>query len=174
MFALIGVAGAAGPLLSADKRILICWFSRSGNTKRVVDTLQPILRADLFQIKVDADYSGATGLFRSLWHCLRRTRPALTVRPPDFSQYDVVVVASPVWGWDVSPPVASFLAACDFAGRQVVPLGTCQSNMGKYVENVGASLRNGRLVRRAGFAALEKETDQSLTKKVMSWVNDNP
>jgi flavodoxin len=172
MFVLVGLVSAAGSVLSADKRILICWFSRSGNTKRVVDTLQPILRADLFQIKVNADYSGAAGLLRSLWHCLRRTRPALTVRPPDFSKYDVVVVASPVWSWDVSPPVASFLAACDFAGRLVVPLGTCGSNMGKYVENIGASLRNGRLVRKEGFAAVEKETEQSLTKKVMSWVND--
>jgi flavodoxin len=172
MFVLVGLVSAAGSVLSADKRILICWFSRSGNTKRVVDTLQPFLRADLFQIKVAADYNGVTGLFRSLWHCLRRTRPALTTPPPDFSKYDVVVVASPVWGWNVSPPVASFLAACDFAGKPVVPLGTCQSNMGKYVENMGASLRNGRLIRKAGFTAVEKETEQSLTSKVMSWVND--
>jgi flavodoxin len=171
MFLLVGLASAASSVLSAEKRVLICWFSRSGTTKRVVDVLLSQLNADMFEITVDADYKGVIGLFRSLWHCFCKTRPALTRAVPDFSKYDAIVIAGPVWNWDLPPPLASFLAAADFGGRPVVPLGTADSNMGKYVENLGASLKNGKFVRSAGFTAVGKETRESLAEKVKVWAS---
>jgi flavodoxin len=171
MFLFVGLASAAASVLSADKRVLICWFSRTGNTKRVVDVLQAQLRADLFEIKVDADYNGLIGVFRTIWHSLRKARPALTSALPDFAKYDAIVVAGPVWGWDIPPPLVSFLAAADFGGRPVVPLGTARSTMGGFVESLGASVRNGKFIKNVGFIAPEKEAAESLAEKVKWWAS---
>ena len=76
-------------------------------------------------------------------------RPALKGRLPDVGAYDVIFVGSPCWWSTVAPPVATFLADCDWAGKTVVPFMTHEgSRMGRSEEDIrklcaGATLLGG-------------------------------
>jgi flavodoxin len=162
---------AAPSVFAGDKRVLICWFSRSGLTKRVVDILQPLIHADLFEIKVDSNYGGISGYLRAGWHYMRSIQPGLASQAPDFASYDVYVVASPVWAWTIPAPISSFLDASDFGGKPVIALETSGGQPGSYLDAFQAKLKNGTLIRKGGFARVEKETDESLAAKVRAWLD---
>ena len=76
-------------------------------------------------------------------------RPALKGRLPDVGAYDVIFVGSPCWWSTVAPPVATFLADCDWAGKTVVPFMAHEgSRMGRSEEDIrklcaGATLLGG-------------------------------
>jgi flavodoxin-like protein len=91
------------------KRILIAYYSRSGNTRRVATRLAADLGADLEGI-VDPTYrSGVFGYQRSGFQAFfRRLAP---IAPPahDPGAYDLVVVGTPIWDMSVSSPVRTYL-----------------------------------------------------------------
>jgi flavodoxin len=149
-------------------RSLICFFSRSGLTKRVVDVLRSKIRSDLFEIKSSADYSGVSGFLRGCLHALWGG-PLLQDPLPDFSAYRTVIVAGPVWG-GLSAPLVAFLEAADFGGKNVISLATAGGHFGKYNEDFGSRVKNGQYRATEGFLAVQRETDETLDAKVNAWI----
>ena len=91
------------------KRILVVYYSRSGHTAFVAEQIARRCRADLVCIHDPTDRRGAVGYLRSAWEALLDTRPLIELdlcRPQD---YDLVMVGTPVWFWNMSSPVRSFL-----------------------------------------------------------------
>jgi flavodoxin len=151
------------------KRSLICYFSRTGLTKRVVDLVHAKITSELFEIKADANYAGMWGYLRGCLHALWGG-PSSQHPLPDFSGYDTVVVAGPVWGWRLSTPLVAFLEAADFGGKNVVSLPTAGGQVGKFNEDMAAKVRNGNFVPKDGFVAVHKDSDEELDQKVTAWL----
>jgi flavodoxin len=148
------------------KRSLICYFSRSGLTKRVVDVLHSKIQSDIFEIKPDVNYGGFFGLVRCV--VSKPSAPPL----PDIANYDVVFLASPVWAWTIPAPLAAFVDAFDFGGKHVVSLPTAGSKQGKFNEDLAAKLKNGQFVPKLAFCAVGKDSAEQLDQKVTAWLQD--
>ena len=91
------------------KRILIAYYSRSGNTPRVAARLAADLGADLEEIVDPTCRSSMFGYQRSGFQAFfRRLAP---IAPPahDPGAYDLVVVGTPIWDMSMSSPVRSYL-----------------------------------------------------------------
>ena len=113
-FAVSG-AGAQQP----SGKVLVAYFSHSGNTREVARQISEATGGDLFEIVPATPYPEAG------------VRPALKNPVGDLSQYDVIFVGSPCWWATIAPPVATFLTSCDLAGKTVVPFMTHEgSRMG--------------------------------------------
>jgi flavodoxin len=160
----------AESVFASDARVLICYYSRTGLTKRILDILQPLVHADLFEIKVDVDYSGLGGHWRAGWHFLWSTVPSLASQPQDFGSYNVYIIAGPVWGCGPAMPISSFLEASDFGGKPVVALATSGSTPGNYMRRLQGKVKNGRTILTEIFRHVDKETDESLAVKVRKWL----
>lgn len=90
--------------------VLVVCFSRSGTTRALGAALAGRLRADFEAITEPADRSGPSGYVRSLVDAVfARTVPIDAARH-DVSQYNVVVVGSPVWAGSVSAPARAWLS----------------------------------------------------------------
>lgn len=133
-----GVRAQEGASQNSPK-VLVAYFSHSGNTRTVARQIAQLTGGDLFEIVPQTAYPSA---YREVLEQARREieagyRPALQDLPPDAAKYDVVFVGSPCWWGTVAPPVASFLAACDLKGRTVVPFMTHEgSGMGRSEEDI--------------------------------------
>jgi len=107
------------------KRVLIAYYSRSGNTRKVATHLADDLGADLEEIVDPTCRSGMFGYQRSGFQAFfRRLAP---IRPPahDPGAYDLVVVGTPIWDMSVSSPVRSYLRRHRSALPTVALFCTC-------------------------------------------------
>jgi flavodoxin len=123
----------------APKKILVAFFSHSGNTREIARQIQEATGADAFEIApVDpypTDYDAVVDQAKKELNA--NHRPALKSTGPDLPTYDVIFVGSPNWWSTVAPPVLTFLAAHDLSGKTLVPFITHEgSRQGKSVQDV--------------------------------------
>jgi hypothetical protein len=90
-------------------RVLVAYYSRSGNTKRLARAVASALAADVEEIHDPTDRAGLLGFLRSGVEAYARVLAGVEHPRRDPADYDVVVVGSPVWAMSVSSPVRTYL-----------------------------------------------------------------
>ena len=92
---------------ASGKKVLVAYFSHSGNTREMARQIAEATNGDLFEIvpqsAYPAQYDAVTAQAKR--EIGRGYRPALKGRLPDIGAYDVVFVGSPCWWGTVAPPV---------------------------------------------------------------------
>lgn len=109
-----------------DKKILVAYYSYSGNTRRIAEFIKDAAGGDVFEIIPKAEYPANYN------ECVEQAKreikngyePAIEGSVNDFGSYDVVFIGSPNWWSTVAPPVSTFLSMYDFAGKTVIPFCT--------------------------------------------------
>lgn len=112
------------------KKVLVAYFSATGNTARAARNIADRCRADLIEIAPVQPYSAAdldwnNSSSRSSVE-MRDTisRPAIKEIKTDPWKYDVIFIGYPLW-WDLAPRVVNtFIESCDLNGKTVVPFAT--------------------------------------------------
>ena len=109
----------------ADGR-LIAYFSWSGNTEQMAQTIQAEVGGDLFRIEPATPYTDDydTLLDIAQQEQAENARPALAAQVENWDRYEVVFVGYPDWWSDAPMLVYSFLEAYDWTGKTLVPFCT--------------------------------------------------
>lgn len=134
MAAIVSSGAGAQTQPAPAKKVLVAYYSHSGNTREMARQIADVSGGELFEIVPVTPYPSdyQTVVDQAKREINAGTRPALKTRVEDMSQYDVVFVGSPCWWATVAPPVATFLTSYDFAGKTVVPFMTHEgSRMGR-------------------------------------------
>lgn len=107
-------------------KILIAYYSYSGNTRFAAEQIQKITGGTLFEIKpvkaYPADYNACVNQAKKEINA--GFKPELVENVKNLSRYDVIFVGTPNWWSTMAPPVLTFLAANDFSGKTVIPFVT--------------------------------------------------
>ena len=127
-----GAAGCSAENTAVQKaetepgKILIAYYSWSGNTRFAAEQIQKVTGGTLFEIKpakaYPSDYSACVDQAKQ--ECRDEFKPELATKVEDFAKYDVIFVGTPNWWSTMAPPVRSFLAGYDFSGKTVIPFVT--------------------------------------------------
>ena len=124
-------------------KTLVAYFSASGVTKKLAQTLADAIGADLFAIEPKVPYTRADLNWmdkqsRSTIEMQNpASRPEIAGTCANIADYDTVFVGFPIW-WYVAPTIVNtFLESCDLTGRTVVPFATSGgSGMGRTVDEL--------------------------------------
>lgn len=113
-------------------KILIAYYSYSGNTKEVAEAIREKTGGELFEIKAEGTYPEE---YRPMTVQAKKEiaanfRPKLLSKVADISKYDVIFIGSPNWWGTITPQVSSFLEAYDLSGKTVVPFITAWRRRG--------------------------------------------
>lgn len=90
-------------------KILVTYFSRTGNTKKVGKKIAKKLNADKDEIKDNKKRSGPIGFIKSGKEAMSKTIVAIH-HSKDPSKYDLVIIGTPVWAGNMSSPVRSYIS----------------------------------------------------------------
>lgn len=112
------------------KKTLVAYFSCTGNTRQLAKTLAEVVNGDLYEIKPEVAYTKAdldwtNDKSRSSVEMKdKSSRPAVSGKVADMSDYEVVFVGFPIW-WYIAPTIINtFLESYDFSGKTVIPFCT--------------------------------------------------
>lgn len=115
----------------ANRKILITYFSWSGNTQFLAENIAEQTGADLFRIETvtpyPTDYNQCTQVARE--ELDNNVHPELNATVEDIDQYDIIFVGCPVW-WHTAPmAICSFLedSGYDLSDKIIVPFCTYAS-----------------------------------------------
>jgi flavodoxin len=89
--------------------VLVVYYSRTGNTRRVAEELAARGGWDLERVIDTRPRDGLIGYLRSGFDSLFRRTTTLAPPRHDPADYDLVVVGTPVWNASVSTPIRTWL-----------------------------------------------------------------
>jgi flavodoxin len=88
---------------------LVVFYSRSGNTKKVAEAIAKEVKGDLEELVDLQRRSGPIGFIRSGRDASQKKLARLQKTFYDPSQYDLVIVGTPIWAGNITPAVRTYL-----------------------------------------------------------------
>lgn len=112
------------------KRVLVAYFSCTGTTERVAETIAAETKGVLYRITPKQPYTSADLNWNdeksrsSVEMKDLKSRPELADKKANIAAYDVIFVGYPIW-WYTNPTIVNtFFEAYDFSGKTVIPFAT--------------------------------------------------
>jgi flavodoxin len=116
--------------------ILVIYYSRTGMTKKVGDLIVNELLCDHEEIFDAKSRKGPFGYMSAGKAASRKELTELKQVKKNPSKYDIVVIGTPVWSWNMSAPVRTYIEMYKNKFNEVAFFLTCGSNPGKTFEDM--------------------------------------
>ena len=138
-FTVAGVlAGIAAPVLphlsshAADatgsdrKKMLIAYFSHTGNTREIANQIHNSIGGDIVEIqgvkRYPDDYEEHKKQAKE--ELASGYKPELKTKIGNIGLYDLILIGYPIWWGTFPAPVRTFLSEYDFSGKTIAPFCT--------------------------------------------------
>ena len=109
---------------------LVAYFSASGVTAKVAETLAEAIGADIFEIEPKVPYTEAdlNWMDKKARSTIEMndpvSRPEIAIKRDNMKDYDTIFVGFPIW-WYVAPTIINtFLESYDLTGKTIIPFAT--------------------------------------------------
>ncbi len=90
-------------------KALVVFYSRTGMTKDVAVRISEELDSDIEEIFDVKSRKGIFGYIRSAFESIFKNMPKIKKTEVDPSDYDLVIIGTPVWAENMASPVRSYL-----------------------------------------------------------------
>lgn len=112
--------------MNNGKKILVAYFSWSGNTKAVAEEIHKQVGGDIVEIVPATPYSEtySVTVAKAKAEQAANARPAISTKIADFEQYDTIYLGYPNWWGSMPMPVATFIDTYKMSGKKVAPFFT--------------------------------------------------
>ena len=157
-----------------DSNVLVVYFSATGSTQAVAQTIADTLEADIFEIEPSDPYTSEDLNWTDAESRVNAEHEDISLRDvalvsdsvENWESYDTVFIGYPIWWGIAAWPVDSFVSANDFTGKTVIPFCTSSSSglgeSGQLLEELAGSgnWQQGQRFRSSADA-----------EEVVEWVN---
>lgn len=153
-----------------EQRILVVYYSWSGNTEAVARKIQAEMNAAIFKIELQqpypTDYAACVDEYR---RDKSEGNIRLLKKTLEDTSYDVIFIGTPIWSGTMAPPIRTFLSGHNLEGKRIIPFathggggsGSCFQDMKKIAPKAVFSEGLSLYGKRSGF---EKEVEKWLKK----------
>ena len=136
---------------TAGGKMLVVYYSASGNTKRVAEDIAEATGGDLFEITPTEPYTSNdlnwtnsdSRVSREHDDKSLRNVPLTTTEVDNWDDYDTVFIGYPIWWGIAAWPVDNFVKNNEFTGKTVIPFATSSSSgmgqSGTLLENMAGT-----------------------------------
>lgn len=180
-----GSVPAAAPEKVQGKKILVAYFSRTGdnfavgniskgNTHIVADMIAEATGADIFEIKTVKPYPET---YRECTEVAKKeladnVRPELATKVENMKDYDVIFLGYPIWWSDMPMAIYSFMEGYDFKGKAIIPFCTSAGDVltGKE-SSIPTYAKGAKVLQGLGIEGKRaQENPDSVRPQVQQWL----
>lgn len=90
-------------------KTLLVYYSRTGITQMIADTISESVKCDIEEIVDTEKRSGVIGYIKSGYHAARGHTNPIEESKYDLSNYELLIIGTPVWAGKMSVPVREYL-----------------------------------------------------------------
>ena len=152
-------------------KTLVVYYSRTGKTRFVAEKVAAELKADIEEVVDLKNRSGRFGFLKAGYDATRGNETEIGETQKLPSDFNLIVVGTPVWNSRPASAVSTYLKRNDFAGKKVAVFCT-NEGMGeeKAVDRTKALISNGDIV---GELVVSKvfENQEEKENKISDWCN---
>jgi flavodoxin len=156
--------------LSGTKKILIAYFSHTGNTREIANQIHKIVGGDIFEIQVVKPYpNNYDALVKQARQELDSGyKPELKTKVENIKSYDLIFIGYPNWCGTFPAPVKTFLSGYDFSGKTIVPFCTHGGGgLGRSIADISKLCPKSTLLDSFAILGTDAKTGQN---KVSEWL----
>ena len=150
------------------KNVLVVYYSATGSTKKVAETIAKEMNADIFSLETingytseDLNYSNENSRVSKEHNdeSLRDVKLKQTIID-DFDKYDTILIGYPIWWGIAAWPVNNFVKENNFTGKTVIPFCTSASSpLGESAKNLETIAGSGYWQEGKRFSSSASDSD---------------
>ena len=148
----------------------VVYYTRTGNTKFAAETIAAELEADIEEIIDLKKRQGKLAYLPAGRDALQRKETEIAQTSKNPTNYDLIIIAQPVWAGSPTPAIRTYLNRNDLSGKKVA-LFISDSNLGKAIEKNKALMPNSTFVGELVLSAKAFENKEEVKKKIVEWCN---
>lgn len=169
----IVTAAEQTPIVSANRNMLIVYFSWGGNTRGIAQEIQRQTGAELFEITLVEPYSTDynTVLMEAQRDQHHQARPELAEHIENMDDFDTILLGYPNWWASIPMPIASFLEEYDFTGKTIIPF--CSHGGGRFGQSLTAIAKLAPDTMMGEGLAINYSGGSSMPDHVAAWLENN-
>lgn len=95
-------------------KTLVVYYSRTGTTKKIGESISSILKCDSEEIFDTKDRMGVIGYMQAGKDAMFKKLTKLKSIQKNPEGYDLVIIGTPVWGFTVSTPIRTYITKNKF------------------------------------------------------------
>jgi len=156
--------------ISGTKKILVGYFSHSGNTREIANQIHKSVGCDVFEILTvkpyPHDYDAVVKQAKQ--ELDSGYKPALKTKIENIKSYDLIFIGYPIWWSTIPAPVRTFLSEYDFSGKIIVPFCTHEgSGTGRSATDISKLCPKSSVLDGVAIRGRDVKTAQN---KVSEWL----
>lgn len=91
-------------------KTLVIYFSRTGHTQKIAEAIAANYGSDIEKIKEVNDWSGVSRYLAAGRDAMFKRPGSIKSAHKDPAQYDLIILGTPIWAWNLSPPMRAYIA----------------------------------------------------------------
>lgn len=154
-----------------DKKVLVLYFSETGNTQKFAKIISNEVGGDFRRIETIKAYPKGNKLFNYTEKEKNQdARPQLKDLNINIDDYDVIFIGYPIWWYTLPMPLYSFFDQYDLSNKTVIPFNTHEgSSDGGTYSTIKELEPNANVLEGLPIRGGDMEKDQ--TNKIINWLN---
>lgn len=160
----------AGNIDLKDKKVLVVYFSETGNTQKLAKLISDEVGGDFRRIETVKPYPTGQELFDYTKNERDEdARPELKDLEVNMDDYDVVFVGYPIWWYTLPMPIYTFFDKYDFDNKIIVPFNTHEgSGDGGTYSTIKSWEKNAKVL--DGLAIRGGDMEENQTTRIRNWL----
>jgi len=91
-------------------KTLVIYFSRTGHTQKIAEAIAANYGSDIEKIKEVNDWSGVSRYLAAGRDAMFKRPGSIQSAHKEPAQYDLIILGTPIWAWNLSPPMRAYIA----------------------------------------------------------------
>lgn len=156
------------------RKKVIIYFTYTNNTKMIAEKIKEKLNCDIFQIRTVIPYPKDYNTVVNDEQNSEASNhlPEIQNIDIDLSNYDEIILGTPVWWYRPAPAIRTFLTQNDLTGKRIIPFATNAGWLGKTFKEIKSLCSNSKV--EDGMNILfQSYSDKLVTNEqdIINWIN---
>ncbi|MDD5669170.1 MAG: flavodoxin [Candidatus Omnitrophica bacterium] len=152
-------------------KIAVVYYSLEGNTKFIAGIIADTLRGDCIELKPVRDINprGFMKFVTGGGLVFRKILPELAALEKQPSDYDVVVIGTPVWAFSYAPALGAFFEKNKLTGKKIAVFCCSGGGKGRTLECMKEKLAGNTIIGEIDFIEPLKKGKEENAAKAKTW-----